>query len=315
MKWFNRRIHFSSIPPWPSREGFLIAFTAALLLGQALGQAQDLRLTVKPGSPLEFTWRPSSVTLAESPQIIPDTQLETSTDLKNWQPLGQAYAGGIDSDPKTITKAIPPTDGIRYFRVRAQVNLPKATLAKHNLVGADLRGANLAGANLTNADLAMANLNGANLLGADLTGANLAETTLGNVDFTDADLTGASIGPWFNFPETVYHNTTMLDASIRTHNTGLTLLIQLYVDGASGIDLSGKDFSGWDLRGVELEGRNLAGSNFTGSDLRNVKLNRARLANANLSKANLRGATGFDPDDHDGIILDKTTLPDGTLSD
>ena len=315
MKWFNRRIHFSSIPPWPSRKGFFIAFTAALLLGQALGQAQDLRLTVKPGSPLEFTWRPSSVTLAESPQIIPDTQLETSTDLKNWQPLGQAYAGGIDSDPKTITKAIPPTDGIRYFRVRAQVNLPKATLAKHNLVGADLRGANLAGANLNNADLAMANLNGANLLGADLTGANLAETTLGNVDFTDADLTGASIGPWFNFPETVYHNTTMPDASIRTHDTGLTLLIQLYVDGAHGMDLSGKDFSGWDLRGVELQGRDLTGANFTGSDLRNVKLDRARLAKTNLSQANLQGATGFDPDDHKGITLKKTILPDGTPSD
>ena len=315
MKWFNRRIHFSSIPTWPSREGFLIAFTAALLLGKALGQADDLRLTVKPGKPLEFTWRPSSVTLAESPQIIPDTQLETSTDLKNWQPLGQVKVGGIDSDPKTITKAIPPTDGSRYFRVRSKVNLPKATLAKHNLVGADLRGANLAGANLTNADLAMANLNGANLLGADLTGANLAETMLGNVDFTDADLTGASIGPWFNFPETVYHNTTMPDASIRTLDAGLRLLIQLYVDGAHDMDLSGKDFSGWDLRGVELQGRDLTGANFTSSDLRNVKLDHARLANTNLSQANLQGATGFDPDDHEGITLKKTTLPDGTTSD
>ena len=315
MKWFNRRFHFSNIPPWPSREGFLFAVTAALLLGQALGQAQDLRLTVKPGTPLEFTWQTTSVTLAESPQIIPDTQLETSADLKNWQPLGQAHAGGIDSDPKTITQAIPPTDGVRYFRVRAQVNLPNADLAKRNLVGADLRGANLAMANLNNADLAMANLNGANLLGADLTGANLAETTLGNVDFTEANLTNASIGPWFNFPETVYHTTTMPDASVRTHDAGLTLLIQLYVDGAHGMDLSEKDFSGWDLRGVELQGRDLTGANFTGSDLRNVKLDRARLANANLSKANLRGATGFDPNDHEGITLKKTTLPDGTLSD
>ena len=315
MKSSDRRIHFSSIPPWPSRGGFLFAFTAALLLGQALGQAQDLRLTVKTGSTLEFTWRLSSVTLAESPQIIPDTQLETSADLKNWQPLGQAYSGGLDTDPATITQAIPPTDSIRYFRIRAQVNLPKANLAKRNLVGADLRGANLAGANLNNADLAMANLNGANLLGADLTGANLAETTLGNVDFTDADLTDASIGPWFNFPETVYHNTTMPDASIRTHDTGLTLLIQLYVDGAHGMDLSGKDFSGWDLRGVELQGRDLTGANFTGSDLRNVKLDRARLAKTNLSQANLQGATGFDPDDHKGITLKKTILPDGTTSD
>jgi len=49
--------------------------------------------------------------------------------------------------------------------------------------------------------------------------------------------------------------------------------------------------------------------------LRNVKLDRARLANTNLSQANLQGATGFDPDDHEGITLKKTTLPDGTPSD
>ena len=107
----------------------------------------------------------------------------------------------------------------------------------------------------------------------------------------------------------------MPDASIRTHDAGLTLLIQLYVDGAHGMDLSGKDFSGWDLRGVELQGRDLTGANFTGSDLRNVKLDRARLANTNLSQANLEGATGFDPDDHEGITLKKTILPDGTTSD
>ena len=315
MKWFKRVTNYLSIPPWPSGEGFLFATGLVLLLGQALGQAQDLRLTVTPGSPIKFTWHATSVTLTESPQIIPDTQLETSTDLKNWQQLGQVQVGGIDSDPKTITKAIPPTDGIRYFRVRAQVNLSKATLTKHNLVGADLRGANLAGANLTNADLALANLNGANLTGANLTGANLAEATLGNVDFTNANLTGATIGPWFNFPETVYQNTAMPDASVRTHDVGLKLLIQLYVDGAQGVNLSGKDFSGWDLRGVELQGRDLTGANFTGSDLRNVKLDRAQLANANLSQANLHGATGFDADDHDEVTLNKTILPDGTLSD
>ena len=42
---------------------------------------------------------------------------------------------------------------------------------------------------------------------------------------------------------------------------------------------------------------------------------RAQLANANLSQANLYGVTGFDPTDHDGVILNKTTLPDGNLSD
>ena len=161
----------------------------------------------------------------------------------------------------------------------------------------------------------MANPNGANLLGADLTGTNLAETTLGNVDFTDADLTGASIGPWFNFPETVYHNTTMPDASIRTHDTGLTLLIQLYVDGAHGMDLSGKDFSGWDLRGVELQGRDLTGANFRQRFAKRETRPRASRQRPICHRRTFEGATGFDPDDHEGITLKKPILPDGTPSD
>jgi len=315
MKWFNRETHFLNIPPWLIREGFLFATAITLLLCQTLGQAQDFRLAVKPGSQIEFTWRSSSITPIGTPAIIPETQLETSTDLKNWQPLGQTHSGGLDTKPTNVTRTVTPTDGNQYFRVRARVNLPKANLAKRSLVGADLRGSNLAGTNLTNADLALANLTGANLTGANLTGANLAETTLGNVDLTNANLTGATIGPWFNFPETVYHHTTMPDGSIRTHDDALELLIRLYVDGAQGEDLNGKDFSGWDLRGVELEGRNLSGSNFTSSDLRNVKLDRAQLTNANLSKANLQGATGFNPTDHNGVILKQTILPDGTPSD
>jgi uncharacterized protein YjbI with pentapeptide repeats len=84
----------------------------------------------------------------------------------------------------------------------------------------------------------------------------------------------------------------------------------LYVDGAPEVALAGRDFSGWDLRGVELQNRNLAKCNFTGADLRNIKL-----AGANLTQANLRNAIGFIPADHEGIILQKATLPNGTIGD
>jgi uncharacterized protein YjbI with pentapeptide repeats len=183
-------------------------------------------------------------------------------------------------------------------------------LANHNLVAADLRGANLRGANLANADLALAKLDGADLTGVNLTGANLSEAVLGNVNFTDADLTGATIAPWHHFPETVYHNTTLPDGTVKTDSPERRLLIRLYVDSAPEVDLAERDFSGWDLRGVELQNRNLAKCNFTGADLRNIKL-----AGANLTQANLRGATGFDPAEHEGVILHRTTLPDGTISD
>ena len=188
--------------------------------------------------------------------------------------------------------------------------VPQKGVGGFHLVAADLRGANLRGANLANADLALAKLDGADLTGVNLTGANLSEAVLGNVNFTNADLTGATIAPWHHFPETVYHNTTLPDGTVKTDSPERRLLIRLYVDSAPEVDLAGRDFSGWDLRGVELQNRNLAKCNFTGADLRNIKL-----AGANLTQANLRGSTGFDPAEHEGVILHRTTLPDGTISD
>jgi uncharacterized protein YjbI with pentapeptide repeats len=279
------------------------------LFSAALGQAADLRLTVERTDPLELSWK-TAPTAHGSVYITRVTQLEASTDLIHWQPLGQAQPGGLGALPLTVSRTIGTATGPRYFRIRSQVILPKADLANHNLVAADLRGANLRGANLANADLALVKLDGADLTGVNLTGANLSEAVLGNVDFTDADLTGATIAPWHHFPETVYHNTTLPDGTVKTDSPERRLLIQLYVDSAPKVELAGRDFSGWDLRGVELQNRNLAKCNFTGADLRNIKL-----AGANLTQANLRDATGFDQADHKGIILHQTTLPDGTISD
>ncbi len=277
-------------------------------------QGNELQLTINVGEKLNLMWQASSVTLNQSPNIIPNTQLEISENLKIWKPISKLHSGGLRAKSKTIAITISKPNGIRYFRVNSQINLKNVNLQKNNLVGANLTGANLTGANLTQVDLAMANLDGANLTGANLTGANLAEATLGNVDLTSANLTGAIITPWFTFPETNYRNTIMPDGSIKTHDTGKRLLIQLYVDGAPKTNLSGKDFSEWDLRGIELQKRDLTRCNFTKADLRNVKLDQANLANANLTLANLRGASGFDPNEHKGIIIRKTVLPDGSLS-
>ena len=287
----------------------------AMLLGIAHGQTADIRLTVEGAVPLELSWKAGSITQPNSVRIIPETQLETSTDLIHWQILGQARTGGLDLDPVDAKRTVNVSTGPQYFRVRSQVILPKASLAKSNLVAADLRGADLRGANLANADLALAKLDGANLTGANLTGANLAEAVLGNVNLTDANLTGATIAPWHHFPETIYNSTTLPDGTVKTDSPERRLLIQLYIDGAPEVTLTGRNFSGWDLRGVEWQNRNLARCNFTGADLRNVKLDHATLAGANLTLANLQGATGFELADHEGLILHKTTLPDGTTSD
>ncbi|MDE2642993.1 MAG: pentapeptide repeat-containing protein [Verrucomicrobiota bacterium] len=280
------------------------------LFSAALGQGADIRLTIERTDPLELSWVTASVTQPGSISIIPDTQLETSTDLIHWQVLGQSQTGGLDTPSLTVSRIIETTADPCYFRIRSQVNLPNADLTKHNLVAADLRGANLSDANLANTDLALAKLDGADLTGANLTGVNFAEAVLGSVNFTDANLTGATTAPWHHFPETVYRNTTLPDGTIKTDTPERRLLIKLYVDGAPKVELAGRDFSGWDLRGVELQNRNLAKCNFTGTDLRNTKL-----AGANLTLANLLGATGFEPVDHEAVILHQTTLPDGTVSD
>jgi len=313
MRSSDRQKKVSQIPPWPSREGFV--FATAMLLGVALGQTADIRLTVDGTAPLELSWQAGSIAQPNSVRIIPETQLETSTDLIHWQVIGPVQTGGLNLDPVKVKRTVNASPGLRYFRVRSQVILPKSSLAKSNLVAADLRGADLRGANLANADLALSKLDGANLTGANLAGANLAEAVLGNVNLTGANLTGATIAPWHHFPGTIYNNTTLPDGTVKTDSPERRLLIQLYIDGAPKVTLAGRTFSGWDLRGVEWQNRNLTRCNFTGTDLRNVKLDHATLAGANLTLANLRGATGFEPDDHEGLILHKTTLPDGTTSD
>mgnify|MGYP003949378183 CR=1 FL=1 len=296
------------IPLRPNWKAFL--FLAATLLSTTLGQAADIRLTVEQTEPLMLSWHTTPVTQPNSIQIIPDTQLEISTDLTDWQSLGKSQTGGLHTKPETVNRTIQAATEPRYFRIRSQVILPKASLADHNLIAADLRGADLSGTNLANADLALAKLDGANLTGAILAGANLAEAVLGSVNLTDADLTGATIAPWHHYPATIYHNTTLPDGTVKTDSPEQRLLIQLYIDGATKERLIGRNFSGWDLRGVEWQNRNLTKSNFTDADLRNTKL-----AGANLTRANLRNAVGFDPVDHKGVILNKTTLPDGTISD
>ena len=302
MRSSERRTLFSRIPPWPSREGFVFA---GALLATALGQADNLRLTIESTAPLTLSWEANSVTRLGSVSIIPVTQLETSTDLIDWQPLGQAQPGGLGLASQAAKRTVGTSIGTRYFRIRSQVKL----------IAADLRGTDLRGAKLAHADLPLAKLDSANLTGADLSGANLAEAILGNADFTDADLTGATIAPWHHYPEVVYHNTTLPDGTVKTDSPERRLLVQLYVDSAPEVILAGRDFSGWDLRGVELQKRDLTNCSFTGTDLRNTKLDGASLDGANLTRANLLGATGFTPAEHDNVVLHQTTLPDGTISD
>ena len=101
------------------------------LFSAALGQAADLRLTVERTDPLELSWE-TAPTAHGSVYITRVTQLEASTDLIHWHPLGQAQPGGLRPKPVKVIRTIEPTAGFRYYRVRSHVFLPNSILANHN---------------------------------------------------------------------------------------------------------------------------------------------------------------------------------------
>ncbi|MEC8989269.1 MAG: hypothetical protein VYB66_08480, partial [Verrucomicrobiota bacterium] len=83
-----------------------------MLLGVALGQTADIRLTVNGTAPLELSWQTGSIAQPNSVRIIPETQLETSTDLIHWQVIGLAQTGGLNLDPINVKRTVNASAGL-----------------------------------------------------------------------------------------------------------------------------------------------------------------------------------------------------------
>lgn len=84
------------------------------------------------------------------------------------------------------------------------------------------------------------------------------------------------------------------------------------------VDLSDADLTKADLSGADLTGANLTGANLTGADLSGAILSGANLKQAKLRDANLRDAyffqARFDGADLEGAKMDRTILPNGSVS-
>ena len=134
MKLFRDKHGISiTLPRLIEAGGFIV--TLAWIIGVMPTQANELQLSINVDEKLNLMWNASSVTLNQSPNIIPNTQLEVSENLKNWKPISKLYAGGLRAESKTITITISKTNAIRYFRVKSQINLKNVNLQKKNLVG------------------------------------------------------------------------------------------------------------------------------------------------------------------------------------
>lgn len=84
------------------------------------------------------------------------------------------------------------------------------------------------------------------------------------------------------------------------------------------VDLSGANLAKADLSGADLTGANLTGADLTGADLTGAVLGGANLKRAKLRDATLRDAyffqARFDGADLEGAKMDRTILPNGSVS-
>ena len=140
----------------------------------------------------------SATPSGDSP-IIPQFQVERSTDLINWTPVSGVLTGVLNQ--KLVFTNQLGTIG--FYRVTSvidqeyaqmdNVTLDNGQLQFADFFGAELFGASLQFTTLTNASFAAADLENADLAGADLTGANLFAVVAPNTTFDDGSLAGATL--------------------------------------------------------------------------------------------------------------------------
>lgn len=194
----------------------------ALVLGMvpsalaAINRSVQLQVVGQPGG-IEVTWTPRSA-LPGDYRLFPEYQLEVSTNLVDWQPIGPREPQRLGGSATPITRFIAHTTEDRlYVRVVDRLELRRDwffqlinTAPTVDLRGADLRGANLDdvrlaggllfdGADLSNASLrrgaiGYASFRGAIFAGANATGASFYGTDLTGADFTRVDARGAYFG-------------------------------------------------------------------------------------------------------------------------
>ena len=120
-------------------------------------------------------------------------------------------------------------------------------------------------------------------------------------------------------------NYTGSSASLTLYvDTNISQYLQNGVYNLRNVNLSGGYFVGANLSGANLSDGNFSNATFTGANLSGANVSNgnfsgaafagANLSGANVTQSNLIGATGLTSATLTGVIWNKTTCPDNTLS-
>ena len=281
------------------KSGLLLALLrfAGLSLFAGTTNVTPLALEVLGANQLRVAWPVRSVVPAPGRRVFARYQLENSSDLKTWQPVGSPLDGTNHTSLEVVVTAAASGT---YFRLRSDVSLPGAILRQAKLDNADLRDADL-----QNADVSQASLTGADLRGAGLFGISAFNAALNNADLRGADLSAADL-----------RNANLDGAQLDGANLFAARL------GASVLD--GATLTGANLRFAELAGASLFQADLTDADLGGASFSRADLGYAVFQGTHLDAMTTL-PDkwrqvwhivneSHPGEILTNLDLSFGALS-
>jgi len=270
-----------------------------------------LQLTRTNGT-AQVSWTARSAVPLPGRQIVPDFQLERSSDLTNWSNIGTRFTGAINNQNVKLLDAAGGEAA--FYRVKSIVDRPFGDFIADDLRAGEFADANFFGAEFFNARLDNAVLTGADLRGSDLRfvtftdarldGADLfaADLLLAVVDFVsieNADVSFANLEGADLFGSSLLgsdlRSTILTDADLRfatLHNTLIdsqTMLPEKWMrvwrfvnDQATNTVFTNLDLSLADLRSANLNGMTFAGSDFSGNDLGGADVRGANFTNVNL---------------------------------
>ena len=315
------------------RKHSLNFFASALVIAGALAcpaatfRNATLQVARTNTAQITVSWQAKSAVPTPGLQIVPDYQLEISSNLTNWTSFGALRTNAANNQTLLTTDSVSNTPA--FYRVKSivnrerghlnQANLSNGELALARFFGIELFAANLTAANLTGADLRAADLrfatmtdaiaDGANLFAVDAISATMDFTSIKNADLSFAnleatDLFGASLRG------SDLRSTILTGADLR-----FTTLHQTLIDSRTKLDskwikvwqlvnnqATNSIFTNLDLSIADLRSANMTNKNFSGSDFSSSSLAGADMRRANFTNANLRFVI------FNGVLMDTTTI-------
>jgi hypothetical protein len=94
----------------------------ALLALERAADAQPFSLSIRPrASQVEFSW-PAALTNASQPVLFPEYQLQSSTDLVSWSPIGGKVRGQDGRSGPLLSISVGKESGPIFYRLQANLN-------------------------------------------------------------------------------------------------------------------------------------------------------------------------------------------------